>query len=137
MWKKIHSNRDPRDTLYSEIRREFGTYFNAAADVSKRALVAFPKVWLALMIFLMLASAILSFTVFRHPDPKPVKEVKTINPVDDGFSKILQTATKIKEGMRLKKLIDSLSGKQRLSVADSTALENALDSLEQLQHKKP
>ncbi|SEN02131.1 hypothetical protein SAMN05192574_102204 [Mucilaginibacter gossypiicola] len=134
MWKKIHSNRDPRDTLYSEIRKEFGAYFFIAGVVSKRLLNAYPKIFLGVMIVLMLASATLSFTVFRHPEPKATHVKETINPVGDGFSKILQTAAKIKEGLRLKKLIDSLSVSKQLSSADSVLLENALDSLQQIQH---
>ncbi|MEZ2334747.1 hypothetical protein AB6735_03895 [Mucilaginibacter sp. RCC_168] len=136
MWRKIHSNRDPKDTLYSEIYREFGTYFNTAGQVLKKILDAHPKIFLGLMIFLMVSSAALSFTVFRHPDSetKIVQVEKRVNPVGDGFSKILQTANKIKEGMRLKKVVDSLSSREKLSSADSTALENALDSLQQLQH---
>lgn len=135
MWRKIHSNRDPKDTLYSEISREFGTYFNAAGQVFKHVLDAHPKMFLGLMIFLMISSAVLSFTVFRHPDTTtPVRVEKRVNPVGDGFSKILQTANKIREGMRLKKVVDSLSSREKLSSADSTALENALDRLQQLQH---
>lgn len=134
MWKKIHSNRDPRDTLYSEIRKEFGTYFFIAGNFSKRLLNAHPKIFLGLMIALMLASAALSFTVFRHPEPKATHVEKPANPLVNGFSNILQTAAKIKEGLRLKKLIDSLSAKKQLSSADSASLENALDSLQQIQH---
>jgi hypothetical protein len=135
MWRKIHSNRDPKDTLYSEIYREFGTYFNAAGQVFKQVVDAHPKIFLGLMIFLMVSSAVLSFTVFRHPDTTTTVRVeKMVNPVGDGFSTIRQTANKIKEGMRLKKVVDSLSSREKLSSADSTALENALDSLQQLQH---
>lgn len=134
MWRKIHSNRDPRDTLYSEVRKEFGTYFSVAGNFSKRLLNAHPKIILGLMIALMVASAALSFTVFRHPEPKAMHAEKPVNPVGDGFSKILQTAAKIKEGLRLKKLIDSLSARNQLSSADSVLLENALDSLQQIQH---
>jgi hypothetical protein len=134
MWRKIHSNRDPRDTLYSEIQKEFGTYFSVAGNFSKRLLNAHPKIMLGLMTALMLASAGLSFTVFRHPEPKVTQVEKPVNPVGDGFSKILQTAAKIKEGLRLKKLIDSLSTRKQLSPADSALLENALDSLQQIQY---
>lgn len=134
MWRKIHSNRDPKNTLYSEIYREFGTYFNAAGRVFKQVVDAHPKIFFGLMILLIISSAVLSFTVFRHPDTSTkVRVEKRVNPVDDGLSKILQTAKRIKEGMRLKKVIDSLSSREKLSYADSTALENALDSLQQLQ----
>src|SRR5437868_941411 len=98
MWRKIHSNRDPRDTLYSEVHKEFGTYFNAAGQFFKQLLNAYPRIVLGLMIFLMVASAVLSFTVFRHPESKSVRTEKRLNPVGDGFSQILQTASKIREG---------------------------------------
>ncbi|RYG50676.1 MAG: hypothetical protein EOO01_10165 [Chitinophagaceae bacterium] len=133
MWRKIHSNRDPRDTLYSEVQKEFGTYFNAAGQFFKELLNAYPKLCWMLMIFLMVASAVLSFTVFRRPEPKSDRVVKRINSVDDGFSKILETASKIQEGMRLKKMVDSLSAKEKLSSADSMVLETALDNLQKLQ----
>ncbi|SHM92646.1 hypothetical protein [Mucilaginibacter sp. OK098] len=134
MWRKIHSNRDPRDTLYSEIHKEFGTYFGAAGNVLKQVLNARPKIFLGLMIVLMITSAALSFTVFRHPEAKITRIEKPVDPVEDGFSKILQTAAKIKKGMGLKKLVDSLSARQQLTSADSAMLESALDSLQQIQH---
>ncbi|NOW95962.1 hypothetical protein [Mucilaginibacter sp. SG564] len=134
MWRKIHSNRDPKDTLYSEIRKEFGTYFNIAGNHSKRLLTTYPKIFFGLMIVLMLTSAALSFTVFRHPEAKVTPVAKKVNPVGDEFSKIMETATRIKEGLQLKKLIDSLSTRKQLSSADSVLLENALDSLQQIQH---
>lgn len=134
MWRKIHSNRDPRDTLYSEINKEFGTYFGAAGNVLKRVINARPKIFLLLMIILMLLSAGLSFTVFRHPEAKVTRVEKSSDPVGDGFSKILQTAAKIRKGLRLKKLVDSLSAKQQLTSVDSTMLESALDTLQQFQH---
>jgi hypothetical protein len=133
MWKKIHSNREPRDTLYSEIHREFNTYFGAAGNFFIRGLNAYPKVFFGLMMIFMLTSAALSFTVFRHPEAKVVKVEKPVDPVGDGFSKILKTAGKIREGMLLRKMVDSLSAKKQLSSADSANLECALDSLEQIQ----
>lgn len=134
MWRKIHSNRDPRDTLYSEIHKEFGTYFTIAGNFIKRLLNAHPRIIMGLMIALIVASTGLSFTVFRHREAKETHVEKPVSAVGDGFSKILQTAAKIKEGLRLKKLIDSLSTRKQLSSADSALLENALDSLQQIQH---
>lgn len=134
MWRKMHSNRDPRDTLYSEIRKEFGGYFTATGNALTGLLNAYPKIFLVLMIFLMIISGALSFTVFRHPDTKATTAAKPVNPVSDGFSNILQTASRIKDGLHLKKVIDSLSTKKQLSAADSSALERALDSLQQIQN---
>jgi len=133
MWRKIHSNRDPRDTLYSEIRREFGTYFYVAGNGFKSLLNAYPKVAFVSMVILMFVSAALSFTVFRQPGRKELSMIKTVNPVGDGFSQIIRTAEKIKVSLRLKRHIDSISSKKQLNATDSTMLENALDSLQHLQ----
>ncbi|UOE52586.1 hypothetical protein MTO98_16030 [Mucilaginibacter sp. SMC90] len=135
MWKRIHSNRDPRDTLYSEIRREFGTYFSAAGNGLKSLLNAYPKFSLVSMIVLMLISAILSFTIFRHPEPMKLAKAQPVNPIGDGFSQIMETAVKIKINLRLKQRIDSLSARKQLTTADSLALGNALDSLHLLQNQ--
>ena len=135
MWKRIHSNRDPRDTLYSEIRKEFGTYFSAAGNGLRSILNAYPKTALVSMIVLMLISGILSFTVFRYSEPEKLNKLQTVNPIGDGFTQILQTATKIKVSLRLKKRIDSLSNRTQLTAADSLALGNALDSLQLLQNQ--
>ena len=33
MCKRLHSNRDPRDTVYSELKKEFSPYFGKADKV--------------------------------------------------------------------------------------------------------
>lgn len=130
MWKRIHSNRDPRDTLYSEIKKEFGTYFQLAGEGSKRILDRYPKIAFAIMIVLLLTSAALSFTLFRHREtPRPVAAKAVINPVSDGFSRIMDAANGIKETLTLKKLVDSLTSKKQLSGHDSLTLDSALDRL--------
>jgi hypothetical protein len=136
MWRKIHSNRDPRDTLYSEVRKEFGTYFSAAGNGIRTLLNANPKLSLAAMIIMMLVSATLSFTVFRQPEAKQVAKLQTVDPVGDGFTRLWETASMIKESLRLKRHIDSISSKKRLNATDSMMLENALDSLQHLQQKR-
>jgi hypothetical protein len=135
MWKRIHSNRDPRDTLYSEIKKEFGSYMAVGSGAFRRAASAYPKLLFGLMLSLLLVSAVLSFTVFRHPEKQTRQTVKTVNPVSDGFGQILQTAAKIRTTIRLKKLVDSISAKKQLSAADSAILESALDSLQKINTK--
>jgi hypothetical protein len=129
MWKRIHSNRDPRDTLYSEIHKEFGSYFAIAGNAAKRLAGAYPKFILGCMIFLMAASFVLSFTVFHKPAKVQTAVVKKINPVEDGFSQILQATGNIRESMKLKTLVDSLTAKRQLSPEDSTLLDSALNRL--------
>jgi hypothetical protein len=132
MWKRIHSNRDPRDTLYSEIHKEFGSYFAIAGNAAKRVAGTYPKFFWGCMIFLLALSFVLSFTVFRKPEKANVTVVKKVNPVEDGFSQILQATGNIRETMKLKKLVDSLTAKRQLSAKDSTLLDSALSRLSKI-----
>jgi hypothetical protein len=130
MLKRIHSNRDPRDTLYSEIRKEFSTYFQLAGEGGKRVLGRYPKFAFTVMIVVLITSAALSFTLFRHREkPNPVAAKAVISPVSDGFSRIMDAANGIKETMVLKKMVDSLTGKKQLNARDSLTLDSALDRL--------
>jgi hypothetical protein len=133
MFRKIHSNRDPRDTLLSELKNEFKIYFEKASQTITQKLENRPKVSFAVMVFLIVLSAGLSFMVFRNKAPaeKPHKIAK-VNAVSDGFSQILSASQAIKQGLTLKQQIDSLTAKKTLSKNDSEALINDLDKLHQL-----
>src|SRR5882757_6236406 len=121
MWRRIHSNRDPRDTLFSELRKEFGASFTRISSAGKAALGLYPRLFFGVMLLLLLASAVLSFTLFRHPAGSVAKiQVHRENPVAVGFGQILLTAAKIRETLQLKHLVDSISAKKQLSPADST-----------------
>jgi hypothetical protein len=133
MWKKIHSNRDPRDTVFSELRKEFSVYFGAAGAFGKSFLNRYPKFFFGTMVSLMAASFILSFTLFRHPNVVAVKiQLAKVNPVQDGFSEIMQATGKIRTTLRLKHLVDSISTKKQLSGADSVVLDSALSQLQRI-----
>jgi len=137
MWRRIHSNRDPRDTLYRELRKEFNRYFGKAGSLCSSVLGRHPKFFFWGMVLLMLVSAVLSFTLFRRAGPVQHTAVQQkINPVQDGFSQILQTAGKIRETLKLKHLVDSISAKKQLTGTDSTLLDSALDRLQQV-NKQP
>lgn len=135
MWRKIHSNRDPRDTLFSELHKEFKSYFSVAESAGKRMVSAYPKLIFWSMVILMTSSATLSFTVFRHHEKAIVKVVGNNEPVEDGFNQILQTTGDIRETMKLKKLVDSLSAKKQLAPSDSALLDSALDKLSRIHQK--
>ncbi|WPU99105.1 hypothetical protein SNE26_24130 [Mucilaginibacter sp. cycad4] len=130
MWKRIHSNRDPRDTLYSEIRREFGTYFLLAGNAWKCLLSKYPKFLFGTMILFLLTSAALSFTIFRNEKKAVAIVSKTTNPIQDGFSQIMAATDRIRETLDLKKIVDSLGRKKRLDFRDSLTLDSALDRLQ-------
>jgi hypothetical protein len=133
MWKKIHSNRDPRDTLYSELRREFGLYFGRAGGLISCVVGRFPKFFFGLMVLLMVFSGVLSFTLFRHPANANVTvKPAAVNPIGDGFGEIMQATGRIRKTLQLKHIVDSISAKKQLSTADSTALDTALNQLQRI-----
>ena len=130
MWRKIHSNRDPRDTLFSELKKEFNPYLFKGHKGMRSVLKNNPRFFFGSMIVLLLLSAVLSFTVFRHPDSKPKAAVKEhADPVGEGFSRIMMATGELRQTLQLKHTVDSLSAKKQLTSADSLALESALDRL--------
>ena len=142
MFRKLHSNRDPRDTLLSEIKKEFGSHFEKAGDQLRGFTSRYPKILFGAMVTLMLLSVDLSLTVFRYRPPA-VKHIATgtgikkppkssLSPVTDGFGQILRIGDEIKETIALKKIVDSLTTKKSLSRQDSITLERALDRLQQI-----
>lgn len=141
MFRKIHSKRDPEATVYSELRREFSGYFDKANGESRRLLQAHPKPAFWGMLLLLLLSAALSFTIFRHPAPpaKPAlagSPAKVSHPsIDDGFGRILATGAALQQTLRLRTEVEAVLSKGRLSHADSLILERALDSLAQIHHQ--
>lgn len=132
MLKKIHSNRDPRDTLYSEVRKEFGAYFTVAGNACKHWLGSYPRFFYGLMIAALVASLILSFTLFRHPDKVNPVRVKAINPVGEGFDRIMRASEQIRQTILLKHMVDSITSKKILTGKDSVALDSALDRLKEI-----
>ncbi|MGF7036936.1 hypothetical protein [Mucilaginibacter lappiensis] len=135
MWRRIHSNRDPRDTLLSEIRKEFGTYFIILANYGKQVLTGNPRFFYWAMVFLMAVSMVLSFTVFRQPEEfrQPAPGLReSVAPVHEGFDQILEATAKIKETLRLKHLVDSITSRRSLTQADSMTLDTALSQLQRI-----
>ena len=141
MWRKIHSNRDPRDTIYGELKNEFSPWFGKANSAVKDLLKRYPKFFFGCMVALMVISLALSFTVFRHHGPlHPLPSVqKQSSPLQDGFTQIMETAGKIRQTLKLKHLVDSISAKKQLTQADSISLDSALSQLQRIhihQNKK-
>jgi hypothetical protein len=135
MFKKLHSNRDPQDTVYAELKKEFALYYWKANSIFEQLVLRYPKFCYWLMVFLLLVSFTLSFTIFRNHEP--VAKVKmipqnTLSTVGNGFDKIMETSAALKETIALKNQADSLLAKKNLSNADSTTLEKDLDRLQQL-----
>jgi len=145
MFKRIHSNRDPGETLWKALSQEFGGYFQRAGTKAGQLCLHYPKFIFGSMVALLLLSIALSFTVFRHPALRPVSGsasphhnpalLKSPHPVDEGFSRILQTGAALKETLGLKQEVESILAGGKLSHTDTVRLEQALDSLAILQHQ--
>ena len=129
MWKRIHSNRNPQDTLYSELQKEFGSYFSAAGHRLRTIVSRKPKYAFSLMVILLTGSLVLSFTIFRQRDIRRLPPAVKASPVSEGFSELMNTTAKLRETIRLKAAIDRLSAKKQLTSADSARLSQTLDSL--------
>jgi hypothetical protein len=133
MLRKIHSNRDPRDTIFTELRKEFRPYLDKAGERLKRSSERHPKPLFYTMVISICISTVLSFFVFRTKKEPPKNKQQTLSsPAVNGFEQILETGKKLKETIYLKRQIDSLSGKKELTAADSLKLESALDRLQVL-----
>jgi hypothetical protein len=103
----------------------------------------YPWAVFSAMIVLLVFSGLLSFTVFRNsgsgsasgtaaPGQKR-SQVKSHHPLDEGFSRILETGEALKQTLGLKRKVEGLLAKGRLSPTDSVVLDGALDSLRLLQ----
>ena len=137
MFRKIRSNRDPRDTVFTELKREFKPYVSKVSRGAKRTVITYPKVLFWFMVVNLGLSAALSFTVFRNRQeaPPPKKPVSITTPVTSGIGQIMQAGEALREMLQLKKAIDSLSGKKQLTTQDSASLDQALDRFNQLNHQ--
>jgi hypothetical protein len=133
MFKKIHSNRDPRDTVWSEVRKQFSPYFNEAGTGLKKTAEQYPKFLFWMMVVNITLSIVLVTTVFR-PKKQLAKTppINLVKPVSGGFDKIIEAGKALRATIGLKKQVDSITHKKLLDKADSAALLKDLDSLQHL-----
>jgi len=85
-----------------------------------------------LMIFCIVLSISVVFTLHKRPAPPPKI---TVSPVSDGIGQIFSLSSALKETIALKKQVDSISKKRTLDKADSAALLNDLNRLGQINHQ--
>ncbi|MFI5160489.1 MAG: hypothetical protein ACHQHN_04390 [Sphingobacteriales bacterium] len=129
MFRKITSNRDPRSTLASELKKEFAPYHQSLRTQLKKIAQNYPKFLFAMMVINIILSVILVTTVFRRHPPK-TKPVAVAAP--GGFDRILEASAKLKKTINLKHTIDSLTQQRCLSAKDSLLLDSALDQFQKL-----
>jgi hypothetical protein len=129
MFRKITSNRNPKDTLASEIHKEFKPFFTNLRVKIQKITQNYPRFLFAMMVINIISSVILVTTVFRRP-PAPAKKVIVATP--SGLDQILIAAEKLKKTIALKHEIDSLTSIKKLSSRDSVLLDSALDQFQKL-----
>jgi len=130
LFKKITSDRDPRDTVVREIRKEFAPYFHSAGQGLKNYAARYPKFLFAMMVINISLSIILCLTCYR---PKKEQPVKIVAPVARGFDQLLKATAALRLTISLKKQVDSLMHKKVLTGPDSAALWSDIGKLQQIE----
>ena len=138
MFKKIHSNRDPRDTLYSELKKEFSVYADKGSRFSRELAAKYPRLLFCLMTALLLASAVLAVLLHRKMvPPEKAKAQPQSEVLNNGFDHILEAGAALKTTIHLRRQIDSITAKQVLNKSDSITLVRDLDSLQHIRLTLP
>jgi hypothetical protein len=133
MFKKITSDRDPRDTVFTELGKEFKPYVVKGASAFQRIAASYPKFLFCMMVINIPLSIILVMTVFSPPPVVKKAVAPTVTmPLSSGFDKIMQAGSALRQTIRLKRQVDSLTRRKQLSKADSIELLKDLDSLQHI-----
>ena len=140
MFKKIRSNRDPRDTLYSELKKEFSVYVDKGNGAFKSLICGYPRFFFGLMIALLLASLIFAVALHHTMQPKDqviqTPKIKA-RPLSEGFGNIMAAGIALKQTIRLRRQVDSITAKKTLTQTDSLNLLRDLDSLQHIRINLP
>jgi hypothetical protein len=132
MFRKITSNRDPGKTLGSELKKEFGIYFERADKKSRDLLEKYPGQIFSIMVFAILFSGVMAFTVMREQQTSIIKVKPSVQNTAAGFGQIIGTANAVQALWATQKQVDLLLKKDTLSHADSLTLNSALSQMESL-----
>jgi hypothetical protein len=132
MFRKITSNRDPGKTLGSELKKEFGIYFEGTGTKSRELLEKYPRQVFIAMVIAILFSGILAFTVMREQQ-RPIVQVKaSVQNTASGFGQIISTASALQVLWATQQQVDLLLKKDTLTHTDSLTLSRALTQMESL-----
>lgn len=138
MFKKISSNVDPDATVAKEIRKEFEPYFKMAAETRNRLVNTYPKQIFIGMVALIFISAIVCFLILtpshRQKPNTPDFLKGTANVTDQvtgGVGQIIDLGTKISDLNTLRKQVEQVLKKPKLTHSDTVFLEKAIQQLEQ------
>lgn len=132
MFRKITSNREPGKTLGSELKKEFGIYFERAGSKSRQLMEKYPRQVFTAMVIAILFSGVLAFTVMREKQ-KPIVQINaSVQNTASGFGQIISTANALQTLWATQQQVDLLLKKDTLTHADSLTLNQALMQMESL-----
>nr|WP_294791018.1 hypothetical protein [uncultured Mucilaginibacter sp.] len=138
MFRKLHSNRDPRDTLYSEFKKEFRMYLERFNQMAKKIMLKYPRFLFGAMVLLLIASATLAILLHHKPMArKPDKSKQETKVFNTELDRITAAGEALRQTIRLRRHVDSISAKKALTKTDSLGLIQALDSLQHIQMALP
>lgn len=136
MFKKIRSNIDPDVTVTRELRKEFGKYFDMAKVKVKGFLETYPKQIFIAMLVMIIISAIICFLILT-PERQKKKIPGFLNQttsmtsnVTDGMGEIVELGARVNDIYKLKRQVEQIISKDRLTKEDSVFLEKAILVLE-------
>lgn len=128
MFKRIHS-KENRPSLWLELKKEFGRYFESAGNRIEKCLIKYPKAIFAAMLSVMLLSGVLAFTVMRY------KEVKRNPVLNSNFGSVIRTGEALNDVLELQSQISIILQKDSLTTSDTLILKQAFKQLESIQSK--
>ena len=138
MFRRLHSNRDPRDTLTSELRKEFRVYVDKGNQMGKAIAAKYPKLIFGTMVILLTSSALSVLVLHRKTPPSKVVKTKPDKTVlSSELERVFAAGEALSQTIHLRRLVDSISAKKELSKTDSATLVGALDSLRHIQMALP
>jgi len=138
MFKRIHSNRDPEKTIWSELNNEFTPYVSKANSSFSSFVNAYPKQIYIGMLILIICSAALSFTLFRvtdNPLQKYSVQQDQVTKRNEPEVNMLNQIDMLQSSLMLRKSIDSILLKKALTRNDSLVLNSAITRLEKIESR--
>ncbi len=133
MFRKIHSKRDPRDTLLVALQREFAGQFEKFNARFLRFTGCYPRLIFGVMVLLLSLSVVCSLLFARHEPRVPdVIDTPAVQSSLGGLGQMMQKAEAIRESLRISKEVNALLAQDSLSRADSLRLARAIDRFHEL-----
>ncbi len=135
MWKRIRSERDPRDTIFSELRKAFGCQLDEWSERAKQHLSERPRATFLIMAMTLILSFPISIFLLHETPPQQNASKRLTRPTPNSIGQLWRTTGQLAEAIQLKAQIDSICAKKVLTPADSVTLIKALDQLQHLDHR--